>query len=519
MIVSGGKLLAISKVRTDGTTVSGDGVKTPIGIHSDYKVDVSSYSVEAGNSNVIVDSAYDVVNKHITFRVSAQGGGQGGATYEGEKYVDVNNVTEKIGLVDSFIASASSGWNAMKTIKEKDAEWSKDTTYTQGANINISTSNVISGRDWSPELNKKIDNTWLTPFGQWSANVEASAAALSAQIKSIPNYDDVRTTVNQNSANWNDTRNNLSQNSANWNDVYNTVNGNSANWNSVYDSYSNWSANFNTWSASVENSAADISGYIAGNENKWLNSAYEVVSMTPATIDVKSAYNAETKTITYSVSAKAGEGVNYVAGDWIDSEKLDGGTIAVSGYKNLKTKYPLYFSADPADQNTMWLIQDENGGGDKQTMICVICNGWNNDVGSSNYTNDPNSLSVAVPSKPDGDFDRASYTLHFGRPMAIQININAKFVSKNDAYDKIGEVGFNSVILDGALITNKITYGMLGALKNQYYAASTIARIDGGGNGFPTDGVDLEFHFIGDNDFLSSIDNPCISIHEITGEA
>lgn len=37
-------------------------------------------------------------------------------------------------------------------VKEHEAEWSKGTTYTAGANININAQNVISGKDWSGEI-------------------------------------------------------------------------------------------------------------------------------------------------------------------------------------------------------------------------------------------------------------------------------------------------------------------------------------------------------------------------------
>ncbi len=37
-------------------------------------------------------------------------------------------------------------------VKEHEAEWSKGTTYTAGANININAQNVISGKDWSGDI-------------------------------------------------------------------------------------------------------------------------------------------------------------------------------------------------------------------------------------------------------------------------------------------------------------------------------------------------------------------------------
>ena len=645
MIVSGGKILAIGKVNTDGTTVSGDGVKVPLGVNGGIK----TYSVEAGGSNVSVGSAFD--GNRVVFKVSAAGGGSGGGNYQQQYPVVVDNVGMTIGLSAEFINSASSGYNAMKAINENSAAWSKDTTYKPGSNIDI-TDNTISARDWTPELNTKVN---ADLFNTWSAGVESSAANLSAAIDNLPKpkyYDDVSATVADNSANWNsvygsvdtnsanwnttysdlgansakwndttknladnsanwnttysdlgansakwnDTTKNLADNSANWNSTYTdvstnsakwndttkTLTDNSANWNSVYgtvgsssadwnevsaklnsadfnnfkDGFNTWSAGvessaanlsaaidalpnyddvresvalnsanwnevsaklntatfsafqtgFNTWSAGVESSAASMSAYIKSQEEYWNNSSFNVQSKTPELLTVASSYDPDTRTITYDVSAK--EQKNYSAGNWIDSEKLSAGTVEVSGQKTFKTQLPLYFSADASDPNIVWLLHDDEQT-KKTAKACLIANGW---AGTQYYDNNA-GLSASIPAS---DIN-AEYIFHFARQMGIQININAKFIAYSSATDKIGKVGFGAATINGQEFTNAITYSMLGALGEQYYAASTIARI--AADNFPVDGIDLSFKFVGDSDFLKEIQNPCITVHEIIDEA
>lgn len=614
MLVSGGKLLAISKVNTDGVTVSGDGVKTPISLCKGVVPGAKTYDVQPGSDNIKVDTT--TAGDHTIFKISAAPGGQGGITYHGEKYVNVNNTTSAIGLDDSIINSASSGWNALDLINKNSAKWIEGKTYTQGDNINI-TNQVVSGRDWTPELNTKLD---VIVYSTWSAGVEQSAADLSAAIKAIPmpkNYDDVSAIVNGNSANWNTTYTTVNGNSANWNESYsyingfsgdfNTwsasvnqsaddlsaaikalpvpkyyddvsaiVNGNSANWNESYNytynfsgdfntwsakvensaaglsaaikalptpkyyddvsaivynnsanwnesySYINgfsgdfniWSADINTWSASVEQSAANMSAYINDNEQYWINSSVNVQTNTPSLLNIASAYDDETKTITYTVSAKAGEGTKYEAGDWIDSDELGSGVISVSGYKNLKAQAPLYFEEDDTDPDHIVWIKYNGSEPVTQKRGVVIVNGFNLGRSSEdNYHNEGGGVECTeVPSDMTGE-----YTFHFERPMAIQININANFIVAADMADSMGEVGFNGVTYEGMSLTNDITFNMLGAIGSNYYACSTIARIENVGGTWPEGGLDLKFSFKYDEGFIARIENPCISIHEIIG--
>ena len=415
MIVSGGKILAVGKVNTDNTTVSGDGVKVPLGVNGGIK----TYSVEAGNENITVNSAYD--GNNVIFKINGTGGGSGGSTYSAYPggQIKVNNVEMSLALEPAFINSASSGYDAMKAINENSAAWSKDTTYSPGSNIDI-TNQVVSGRDWTPELNTKVN-----------ADV------------------------------------------------------------------------FNVWSAGVETSAAKMSAYIKANEDYWNNSSFNVQSTTPDYLTVASSYDTATRTVIYDVSAK--EQKNYSAGNWVDSDKLSAGIVEVSGQKTFKTKSPLYFSADANDPNIVWLLQEDYVK-PKAVEAVLIANGW---YGDSGYYDNGAGLSASIPASNIN----AEYIFHFARQMGIQININAKFVAHASATDKIGKVGFGPAVVSGMQFTNPITYNMLGALGEQYYACSTITTITA--TNFPEEGIDVSFKFVGDEDFLKEIQTPCITVHEI----
>lgn len=458
MLVSGGKLLAISKVKADGVTVSGDGVTQPLGIHSDYKVDASSYSVESGTPNVVVGSAFDSLNKHTTYTINVSAD-DSHFLYHGSEYIGVDNANSAIELSANIVASASSGYEAMRIINASAGKWAENSIYEPGPNIDIDASNVVSGRDWTPELDRKLD---ISVF---------------------------------------------STHSANWNSV-----------SSKLDSaeFHAWQDQYNAWSADVAQSAGNLSAYIDKNEEYWVNSSYNIQTSTPGTITISSAYDSDSRTVTYTVSAKPSEGKVYHAGEWIDKDELDNnGVIQVSGYKMLMTQAPLYFSADNADPERVWLLYEEVEK-PKTKRACVVCNGW---AGGDKYESAPERLEVVVPASPlDGEpVSAAKYTFKFHEPMSIQININAKFVAKEGMDDSMGVVGFEAVTDDlgnGNIqtVTNRITYSMLGMLKEQYYAASTITYVG------PDKETELYFNFIGDTDFLDRIEYPCISINELVGE-
>ncbi len=406
MIVSGGKILATAKVKTDGTTVSGDGLYDPIGL-----VDVSrtvSYDVSADSDNVHITRTEDAENNKIAFGVSVDK-----TDYKGSDYIGIDE-DRTLTVNQSLIDSASLGNQAFDTVLNNSAKWNdKSSVYTAGPNISIM-DNTISGRDWSPELDK------------------------------------------------------------------------------------------------ISTSAADLSAYIDNKEDTWENSAYEVTTSTPDTLDVRTEYDETDRKITVTLSAN---GRTYEAGDWIDKTKLDDGVISVSGYRNLKVQEPLYFSADEVDENTTWLLY--SGDDSKQTKTAIaICNGWNGEP-NSYYTNNA-GISASIPSKSLA----AEYAFHFERAMTVQLEANAKFISKSDTSDKIGVVGFGAATIGDTKLTNDKTYTMFGCQGEQYFATSTIIQVNTTATDgvFPTNGLDVKMKFVYDTDFLDSIEYPYVAIRELVDE-
>ena len=199
--------------------------------------------------------------------LAGEGGGEG-ATYSAGPNIDITNniisgkdwTSELSAKLDStaFTLPTSANWdNTYSTVNSESANWTKvydtvtansanwnndlDTLYSAGPNINI-TDNTISGRDWTTEINAKLDTTAFT-------------------LPTSATWDDTYNTVNSNSAQWsNDTTYTAGQNidisngvisgkdwsneidakldttafslpnSGNWDNTYNTVNANSAQW-------------------------------------------------------------------------------------------------------------------------------------------------------------------------------------------------------------------------------------------------------------------------------------------------
>lgn len=430
MIVSGGKILATAKVRTDGITVSGDGLDKPIGVADWYKVEVV-----AATDNVEVTKKEDTENRKVEFSI-----GVTEKEFNAGSYIDIDE-TNTISVTDDLISSADAGKKAYDTIEAKKDDWSKDTTYVAGENIYITDNNEISGRDWTPELDNKANTSELDKV---NARVDVIEKDVGEQNTRIEN---------------------------------------------------------------LKTSANNISAYITEHEGDWENVTYDVTTSTPDTVEIKTITDEENRKVTFELSAT---GKTYEAGDWVDKDKLANGTISVSGYKSLKTMSPLYFSADPVDEGTIWLLSEDSEQKRNSTAF-VICNGWAGDP-NSYYSNDK-GITGTVPAK---SLD-AEYVFHFDRAMGIQINVNAKFRAKSDAVDKIGTVGFAAATIGDVKITNAIEYTMFGSQGEQYFTASTIARLDVNdfGGTFPVDGVDVTFKFLYDEDFLSEIEYPCISISEL----
>lgn len=162
MFVSGGKILAIDKVNV-GTGLSGDGVRTPIGLAEPYP-EVKYYEVSAG-ANIGVASA-EQGNK-VIYTVSATPPEE--RNPKSSEYIDVaGDLT--ISLKDAIVNSASSGWNALDTIHKNSGAW-------------------VSAKDWTNEIlsatSGKLDKS---TYDTWSAAVEQSAANISAYIHEQEQY-------------------------------------------------------------------------------------------------------------------------------------------------------------------------------------------------------------------------------------------------------------------------------------------------------------------------------------------
>jgi hypothetical protein len=222
--------------------------------------------------------------------ISAIGGGEG-ATYVAGTNINITNNTisskdwtpelnaklnstafsNVSGKFVQTLASSANWDNTYSTVMANSANWNSDldTLYSAGTNINIS-NNTISSKDWTPELNTKL-------------NISAFK---------LPT-----------SANWNNTYNTVTNNSANWNNIYNTVIANSSIWDEVTEysagtninitnntiSSKDWtpelnnklnstafklpsSANWNNTHSTVTNNSADWSGMyslVAGNSGYW----------------------------------------------------------------------------------------------------------------------------------------------------------------------------------------------------------------------------------------------------------
>jgi hypothetical protein len=159
----------------------------------------------------------------------------------------------------------STNWdNTYNTVNSNSAQWSNDTTYTAGSNIDIS-NGVISGKDWSNELNTKLDTTAFTALelpnsANWDNTYNtvlsnsATWNATGSTYTAGPNIDITNNTISSRdwtpelnaklnstaftlptSANWDNTYSTVNSESANWNNTYSTVTANSASWDEVTD--------------------------------------------------------------------------------------------------------------------------------------------------------------------------------------------------------------------------------------------------------------------------------------------
>jgi hypothetical protein len=216
----------------------------------------------SAGQNIGIQSATDGINDYLV--ISAIGGGEG-ATYIAGTNINITNNTissrdwtpelnTKLNST-AFTLQTSANWTkAYETVTANSANWNEDIQYSAGSNINI-TNNTISSRDWTPELNAKLNSTAFSNVsGKFVQTLPSSA-----------NWNNTYNTVTANSAIWDEVNEysagsniNISNNtissrdwtpelnaklnstafklptSANWNNTYSTVTTNSANWSSMY---------------------------------------------------------------------------------------------------------------------------------------------------------------------------------------------------------------------------------------------------------------------------------------------
>lgn len=169
---------------------------------------------------------------------------------------------------DKFLTK--SGASATYLEKEDFDTWSAtlDTKeYSAGANINI-TNHVISGKDWTNEINAASSNAYDAATAYVAPMTAASAEWNTASDwveNNSANITSVSSTVASNSGNWEAGSTWAADNSANITSVSSTVTSNSAYWSSGYSGLQ-WitanSANITSVSSTVtSNSAYWLSGY------------------------------------------------------------------------------------------------------------------------------------------------------------------------------------------------------------------------------------------------------------------
>ena len=147
-------------------------------------------------------------------------------------------------------------------------------TYVAGPNIDI-TNNTISSRDWTPELNAKLNSTAFSNVsGKFVQTLESSA-------------------------NWDNTYSTVNSESANWTKVYDTVTANSANWNNDLDTLYSAGPNINItdntisgrdWTTEI-NAKLDTTAFSLPNSANW-NNTYDTVSANSAQWSNDTTYTA-----------------------------------------------------------------------------------------------------------------------------------------------------------------------------------------------------------------------------------
>ena len=218
-----------------------------------------------------------------------------GKDYSGVNHINVDNDDEEIGLdsignqvIDkvnsaqykwddtSYVVATNSGnWNSTyTTVNTNSAAWNeRSAPYSAGANINI-TNHVISGRDWQPEINTKLNTTAFS-------TVSGTFLTAHQNIPSSGNWNSTFETVSTNSAQWGQGGSEYIAGS-NINITNKVISG--RNWSPEINTKLNTTA-FSTVSGSFLTAHQDISNKVNRSElstsGNW-NDTYETVSTNSA---------------------------------------------------------------------------------------------------------------------------------------------------------------------------------------------------------------------------------------------
>lgn len=105
----------------------------------------------------------------------------------------------------------------------------------------------------------------------------------------------------------------------------------------------------------INQSVIDVSAYIEEHEDEWILSGkdVEMETLTPDYLQIESA-DIGTNGVKFSISAI--EPTKYNAGDWIDSENLETGTISVSGHRGIFLNDPLYWTSADIDGSIRYYV-------------------------------------------------------------------------------------------------------------------------------------------------------------------
>lgn len=516
-----------SKIDTDLNYISGYSNEVSSYIHDNEEQWLKSGNTYSAGEGIEIKPSGDY------FVISTSGldlsAGKGIKVTENPTYIEIatsgmiynedfesysSKVAQDINSISSYTSEVSA------YIDENKDKWLKDTTYSAGNLIDISTDkyiNVISGEN-GVALSGDVKNL-LQDINGTISNVSSN---LKTDINKVSSYaNDVSSYINIHQTEWSARTLYSAGEGIQFNPKgdyieiatsgidFSAGKGIKIN---EYDTYIEIETsglldydNFNTYSSkvaqdinSVSSYGLGLSAYISGHESIWeKGNNYEISSNNTKLISAWKVEGEDGYTFNISANPDMGGGTTYSAGDWIDSEKLndkDNPTISISGYKPLFVEDPLYFDVDD-EKTTLKIDQQKIGIKEKVTLIA---NGYRNENDNVITTS---GITATIPNSY-----RGVWNFKFDRPMVVNICINARFIPDTERYeDYYDTVGFK--VTES---TNPI-YFTLHGYAPQHFNASTITTIP--------EGAEIPFSFyLGDNEresIVTDVEQPCITIQEI----